>query len=72
MWRTYGTLFFFLGARFYQSVVPNGTISARQGEQLKNRAEGAKHYSPTQSERSERHVGCAFPTPPRRAEGAKE
>ena len=37
-----------------------------------NRAEGAKHYSPTPSERSERHVGCAFPTPPRRAEGAKE
>ena len=42
------------------------------GRAIKNRAEGAKHYSPTQSERSERHVGCAFPTPPRRAEGAKE
>ena len=27
--------FFFLGALFYQSVVPIGTFSARQGEQLK-------------------------------------
>ena len=45
LWRTYGTLFFFLGARVYQSVVPNGTFSARQGEQLKTALKAQKNES---------------------------